>query len=47
MMSVVKPGKTPQIIDTNQLDSAIMATPAAVDHELYVRTEKSIYRIEK
>ncbi len=35
------------IAATNQLDSRIMASPAAVDNSMYVRSEKSLYRFEK
>jgi outer membrane protein assembly factor BamB len=37
----------PQVLATNKLDGAIMASPVAVDGELYIRTEKYLYRIEE
>ena len=42
---VIAPGKTYKLLATNQLDGQIMATPAAVDTDLFVRTEKALYRI--
>lgn len=42
---VVAPGKTYKLSATNQLDGEIMATPAAVDADLFVRTNKALYRI--
>ena len=42
---VIAPGKTYKLLATNQLDGQIMATPAAVDSDLFVRTDKAIYRI--
>jgi outer membrane protein assembly factor BamB len=43
---VIRPTRTFEKIAVNKMDSAIMATPAAVDNEIYIRTEKSIYRIQ-
>ncbi|TXT34491.1 MAG: serine/threonine protein kinase AfsK [Planctomycetota bacterium] len=42
---VIAPGKTYKLLATNQLDGQIMATPAAVDSDLIVRTDKALYRI--
>jgi outer membrane protein assembly factor BamB len=44
---VIKPGRTFALEATNQLDGQIMATPAAVDRAIYLRTDKALYRIEK
>ena len=44
-MFVIVPGKTYQLLATNQLEGQIMATPAAVDSDLFVRTDKALYRI--
>lgn len=44
---VIKPGGKFELISENRLDSAIMATPAAVENQLYIRTRNSLYRIEK
>ena len=44
---VFRPGRTYEAEATNQLDGQIMATPAALDREIYLRTDKAIYRIEK
>ncbi len=35
-----------KLLAKNQMDSAVMATPAAVDNQLIIRTKDSIYRIE-
>lgn len=43
--SVIAPGKSYKLLATNQLDGQIMATPAAVDADLFVRTDKALYRI--
>ncbi|MFM9965010.1 MAG: PQQ-binding-like beta-propeller repeat protein [Planctomycetaceae bacterium] len=42
---VIAPGKSYKLLATNQLDGQIMATPAAVDADLFVRTDKALYRI--
>ena len=44
---VIKPGRTFALEATNQLDGQIMATPAALDRSIYLRTDKAIYRIDK
>jgi len=44
---VIKPGTTFELLATNRLDGQIFATPAAVGRELYLRTDKALYRIEK
>ena len=44
---VIKPGRTFALEATNPLEGQIMATPAAVDRAIYLRTDKAIYRIEK
>ncbi|NDC63649.1 MAG: hypothetical protein EBZ59_06605 [Planctomycetia bacterium] len=44
---VIRPGRGFLMEATNELDGQIMATPAAVDRAIYVRTDKAIYRIEK
>lgn len=43
---VIKPGKPCTLEATNTLDGQIMATPAAVDRAIFLRTDKAIYRIE-
>jgi outer membrane protein assembly factor BamB len=45
--TVIKPGPKYEEVAVNHLDSRIMATPAFVDHEIYLRTDKAVYRIEK
>ena len=45
--TVLAPGREFQQLAVNQLDGAIMASPAAVGDSLYVRTEGSLYRIAK
>jgi gluconolactonase len=44
---VLVPGPSYRLEATNQLDGQIMATPAAVDRAIYLRTDKALYRIEK
>ena len=46
-MFVIKPGDELDILNENEFDEAVMASPAAVDNALYVRTDKAMYRIEK
>lgn len=42
---VIAPGKSYKLLASNPLDGQIMATPAAVDADLFVRTDKALYRI--
>jgi outer membrane protein assembly factor BamB len=42
---VIQPGREYKLLATNVLDGAIMATPAAVESSLYLRTDKALYRI--
>ncbi len=44
---VLAPGKEFKLLATNTLDGQIMATPAAVDGALFVRTDKALYRLAK
>lgn len=44
---VVKAGPKWQRVAVNELDGPIMASAAIVDSALFIRTEKSLYRIEK
>ena len=46
-MFVIKPGNELDILTKNDFEEAIMASPAAIDNSLYVRTDKAMYRIEK
>ena len=43
--SVITPGVSFELIAQNQLDGRIMASPAAVDGALFVRTDTAMYRI--
>lgn len=43
---VLEPGRRFQPIATNTLSGKIMATPAAVGRSLFIRTDRSLYRIE-
>ncbi|MBI5758124.1 MAG: PQQ-binding-like beta-propeller repeat protein [Planctomycetales bacterium] len=43
---VLKPGRKFESLAKNQLDGRILASPAVVDHAIYLRTDKSLYRIE-
>jgi len=45
--TVIEPGKVFRKLATNKLPDRIMASPAAVDRALYIRTEHFLYRIEK
>jgi len=46
-MFVIEPNKEDLVIlAENKLDSQIMASPAAIDRTLYIRTAKSLYRFE-
>jgi outer membrane protein assembly factor BamB len=45
--SVVKPGRKFELLATNKLADGFMASPAAADKALYLRTEKALYRIEE
>lgn len=42
-MLVLRPGREYRLLATNQLDSEIMASPAAVQGRLFVRTADSLY----
>lgn len=44
---VLAPGKKLDVLATNTVDGAVMATPAAVGRTMFLRTEHSLYRIEK
>lgn len=46
-MFVIAPRREYKLLATNKLDDAIMASPAALDSAIFLRTEKAIYRIEK
>ncbi|MEY4484606.1 MAG: Serine/threonine-protein kinase AfsK [Verrucomicrobiota bacterium] len=44
---VIAPGKSFQKLAESKLDGQIMASPAAVDGAIFLRTDKALYRIEK
>jgi outer membrane protein assembly factor BamB len=44
---VLAPGQEFKLLATNQLDGAIMASPAVVGEAIYLRTEHALYRLEK
>jgi len=44
---VIEPGREFALLATNSLDGGIFATPAAVGRAIYLRTEHSLYRLEK
>ena len=44
--TVLKPGRTFEVLATNSLPSGFMASPAVSDHALYLRTRTELYRIE-
>lgn len=43
--SVVEAGKTFKLLAQNKLDGQIMASPAAFDGTIFIRTDKALYRI--
>ena len=47
LTTVVALGATFKKLGENRLDGGIFASPAAVGHALYLRTEKALYRIEE
>ncbi len=44
--TVIKPGRTFDLVAKNELDAGIMATPAVVDSSLLIRTRTHLYRIQ-
>jgi outer membrane protein assembly factor BamB len=44
--TVIKPGRTLEILAKNKLDSGFMASPAAAGKALYLRTRTHLYRVE-
>jgi len=44
--TAIAPSKTFYMLGTGQLDGPICASPAAIGQALYIRTEKSLYRVE-
>jgi outer membrane protein assembly factor BamB len=44
---VLDAGQTFNVLATNKLDGAILATPALVDRHIYVRTENHLYAFGK
>ncbi len=44
---VLSLGEDSEVIRTNQVDGQIMASPAAIDDALILRTDKALYRFEK
>jgi hypothetical protein len=47
VVSLVKAGRTFQLLSQNTLDGSIMASPSTDGEALFIRTDKAIYRIEK
>jgi len=45
VMNVLRPGKKFEVLARSELPGAIMATPAALDGALFLRTEHALYRI--
>ena len=45
--TVLRPGSTPEIVATSQLDGGFMASPAVAGNAFYLRTRTHLYRIEK
>ena len=46
-ITAIEPATEFRQLATSQLDEGFMATPAAVDHEFYLRTRTRLFRIEK
>jgi outer membrane protein assembly factor BamB len=47
VVTVLDAGEALKVLATNKLDGAIMATPALVDGNIYVRTESQLYAFGK
>jgi outer membrane protein assembly factor BamB len=43
---VLQPGRTFNVVATNDLASGFMASPAATDKALFLRTRTHLYRVE-
>lgn len=46
-ITILKPGKTFEILHVNQLNDGFMSSPAVSGSELYLRTKSQLYRIEQ
>ena len=46
-IAVLAPGKEFRLLAKNKLSGSIMASPAAADRAIYIRTESHLYRVEK
>ena len=46
-ISVIKAGRDWEVIAVNDMDDEVYATPAPVDHSLYVRTKSALYCFRK
>jgi outer membrane protein assembly factor BamB len=47
LTTVVEPGRTYKLLSKNDLKEGIMASPAAIDGALVIRTDKALYRLGK
>ena len=47
MTYVIAPGKSFKLLAENKLADAILATPAAADQAIYLRTATAVYRLQK
>jgi len=45
--TVLKPGRKPEVLSTNQLDGTFMASPAVADNSIFLRSKTHLYRISK
>ena len=45
--TVLAPGKKYEVLATNTLEGRTLATPAMVDHSVFLRTDTHLYRLEK
>ena len=46
LTTVLKPGRSLEVLATNQLDGSFMASPAVDGKALFLRTKTHLYRIE-
>ena len=45
--TVIRPGRSFDLVAENMLDEGALASPAAVDGALFIRTRTHLYRIEE
>lgn len=45
IVSVIRPGRSFEVVASNRLDGSIMASPIALDGALVIRSDKALYRL--